>query len=97
MRGKNKKINLIFDFDSTFIQLETIEVLAEFALSNNKNKTIVLNKIKDITDLAMSGKISFKEALSNRISMLNLNQKHIERTSEFIKRKIFLEFVLECN
>ena len=89
----NKKINLIFDFDSTFIQLETIEVLAEFALSNNKNKTIVLNKIKDITDLAMIGKISFKEALSHRISMLNLDQKHIERTSDFIKRKISKSFI----
>tara|TARA_B100000579_G_scaffold346639_1_gene299557 strand:+ start:976 stop:1644 length:669 start_codon:yes stop_codon:yes gene_type:complete len=93
----NKKINLIFDFDSTFIQLETIEVLAEFALSNNKNKTIVLNKIKDITDLAMSGKISFKEALSNRISMLNLDQKHIERTSEFIKRKTSKSFISNIN
>ena len=52
----NKKINLIFDFDSTFIQLETIEVLAEFALKNNSNKISIAKKIKSMTNLAMSGK-----------------------------------------
>ena len=30
----DNKINLIIDFDSTFIKLETIEVLADFALEN---------------------------------------------------------------
>ena len=89
----NKKINLIFDFDSTFIQLETIEILAEFALSNNKNKTIILNKIKDITNLAMLGKLSFNKALSKRISMLNLEQNHIKSTSDFIIKKISKSFV----
>ncbi len=89
----NKKINLIFDFDSTFIQLETIEILAEFALSNNKNKTIILNKIKDITNLAMLGKLSFNKALSKRISMLNLEQSHIKSTSDFIIKKISKSFI----
>ena len=34
----NNKINLIIDFDSTFVKLETIEVLADFALKNKKDK-----------------------------------------------------------
>ena len=34
----DNKINLIIDFDSTFIKLETIEVLADFALENKKDK-----------------------------------------------------------
>ena len=89
----NKKINLIFDFDSTFIQLETIEILAEFALSNNKNQTIILNKIKDITNLAMLGELSFNKALSKRISMLNLEQSHIKSTSDFILKKISKSFI----
>ena len=33
-----KEYNLIFDFDSTLVKLETIEVLAEFALDKNTNK-----------------------------------------------------------
>ncbi len=88
----NKKINLIFDFDSTFIQLETIEILADFALSNNRDKTKILNKIKDITSLAMLGKLSFDKALSDRISMLNLEQSHIKSTSDFIMQKISKSF-----
>ena len=30
--------NLIFDFDSTLLKMETIEILAEIALRENKNK-----------------------------------------------------------
>ena len=33
-----KKKNLIFDFDSTLLKMETIEILAEIALKNNKKK-----------------------------------------------------------
>ena len=44
-----KNINLIIDFDSTFIKLETIEVLAEIALKNNNNRKNILGKIKSMT------------------------------------------------
>ena len=30
-----KEINLILDFDSTIVELETIEVLADFSLEKN--------------------------------------------------------------
>ena len=33
-----KNINLIIDFDSTFIKLETLDALAEISLQNNSNK-----------------------------------------------------------
>ena len=42
----DNKINLIIDFDSTFIKLETIEVLADFALENKKDKKKILDLIK---------------------------------------------------
>ena len=40
----NRTINLIIDFDSTIVGLETLECLAEITLSKHKNKTDSLNK-----------------------------------------------------
>ena len=60
-------INLIIDFDSTFIQDETIEILAEIALKKSPKRFDVLSKIKKMTNLAMNGELSFQEALKQRI------------------------------
>jgi len=88
----NKKINLIFDFDSTFIQLETIEILAEHALKKHKNKDSITKKISTMTNLAMSGKLSFNKALSDRISLLDLKQNHIIETTNYLLGKISPSF-----
>ncbi len=87
-----KNINLIFDFDSTLLQLETIEVLADFALKKNTNREVILKEIKEITSLAMSGKILFSVALKKRISLLNINKKHIDETMLFLKTKLSNSF-----
>jgi D-3-phosphoglycerate dehydrogenase len=88
----NKEINLIIDFDSTIIQLETIEVLAEFALKNNPKKDLICNEIKSITDKAMNGKLSFSKALSNRIALLDANKEAVEKTTSFLKDKLSPSF-----
>ena len=72
-----KNVKVIFDIDSTILKSETIEILADFALKNNKNKNIILNQIKDITTEAMEGKIDFPSALEKRISLLNITKQNI--------------------
>ena len=83
-----KNPNLIFDFDSTLLKLETIEILAEIALEKNKNKHIILKDIKRMTELAMSGKMSFPEALKKRISLLDIRKSHVNKTIKFLKNKL---------
>ena len=63
---------IIIDFDSTFIKLETIEVLADFALENKKDKKNILDLIKKMTNKAMQGEIPFSDALYERINLINL-------------------------
>ena len=46
-----KEKNVILDFDSTIVQHETIEVLAEFSLQNNTKKNDILSEIKIMTSL----------------------------------------------
>jgi len=83
-----KKYNFIFDFDSTILKYETIEILADFALVNNAKKEIILTEIKHMTKLAMNGEMSFSKALERRISLMNLNKSHINNTILYLQNKL---------
>lgn len=87
-----EKKNLIFDFDSTLLKVETIEILAEITLRDNKNKNIILGEIKNITNLAMSGKMLFSKALKKRISLLDIQSRHIDETINFLKNELSNSF-----
>lgn len=78
----------IIDFDSTFTQVEALDELCEIAHKNNPDKGTVLDKIKEITDLAMEGKLSFRESLERRIALLEANQKHLPVLIERLKHKV---------
>ncbi len=58
---KSKRL-VVMDMDSTLIQVEVIDELAKHAG--------VGDKVIDITHMAMNGKISFNEALKERVALL---------------------------
>lgn len=79
-------MKLILDFDSTIIQKEALDVLAEIVLKNDPNTTFIKKAIHDITDEAMSGKITFDVALQKRIALLNITRQDITHLiSELLK------------
>lgn len=68
--GRKKKL-LISDMDSTIIEQECIDELANFAG--------LKNEISVITERAMNGELDFKESLRERVSMLKgLSEKVLE-------------------
>lgn len=81
-----KRINksIIFDFDSTLVKIEGLEVLAEIALSDNPKRSEIIQEISSITNLGMLGKIDFKESLMRRLSLFNITKNHIEKLNEQI-------------
>lgn len=81
-----------FDFDSTFVQVETLEVLAEIGLANHPEKKERLKTIHQITELAMKGQYSFQDSLRERVPLLNLTTPHIEQAIEILKEKITPSF-----
>ena len=98
IEAQNK--NFIIDFDSTFTQVEALDVLCEIVLDNHPSKSVVLEKIEDITNEAMGGSLSFRESLEQRLSLLKANKKHLPYLIEkldklvsksFIRNKDFLE------
>ena len=66
------KYNLIIDFDSTIIELETLEYIAHTALKDNPNKIDLMSKISDLTNKAMNGEIGFQDSLQLRFKTLNI-------------------------
>ncbi len=59
---KKEKRLIVFDMDSTLVDAEIIDELAKEAG--------VLKEVRNLTNRAMEGKISFKEALKERVKLL---------------------------
>lgn len=78
----------VIDFDSTFISVEGLDLLAETSLKNNPEKDRILEEIKNITKDGMIGKIGFRESLERRIKKLELRIENIEETAKLLKKKI---------
>ncbi|TAF75333.1 MAG: phosphoglycerate dehydrogenase [Bacteroidetes bacterium] len=82
----------IIDFDSTFVQVETLDVLCEVALATHTDKEKILAEVKQITNLGMEGKLSLSESLSKRIQLLHANKSHIAKVIEVISEKVSISF-----
>ena len=78
----------IFDFDSTFIKVEALDVLCEIIYENNSTGQQVLAEIQRLTDLGMEGKLSLKESLSKRIELLQANRDHLGRVIDALKAMV---------
>ena len=81
-------INLIFDFDSTFVKVEALDELFGIALASDKNKNEIVEKIKKITELGMEGRITFPESLARRFELLSANKKHVEALTDMLGRNV---------
>ena len=83
----------VIDFDSTFTQVEGLDELANIALAGNPNREKVVQQIRDLTDAAMNGELSFAEGLRQRISLLQANRNHVEALVDFLRTKVSDSFV----
>ncbi len=83
-----KKINLIIDFDSTFIKTEALEELSKIIFQTRPDKEKITKKIAQITQLGMEGKISFTQSLTSRLKILSPQRKHIDLLIKKLKKQI---------
>lgn len=82
----------IIDFDSTFTQVEALDELARISLENHPDKDKIYQQIEDYTNLAMEGKISFRESLTGRVKLLNANKSHLNKLVSHLKKKVSRSF-----
>ena len=82
----------IIDFDSTFTQVEALDELARISLKDHPDREDIYKKIEDLTNLAMEGKLSFRESLSKRVSLLTANKSHLKELVKHLKTKVSASF-----
>ena len=68
----------VFDFDSTLVDFETLEALADLCLADAADGAEVRAEIARLTDQAMAGEIAFDDALRRRLALLPLTRTHIQ-------------------
>jgi D-3-phosphoglycerate dehydrogenase len=88
---ENQKF-FIIDFDSTIIQVEALEELAEIALKGNPRKHALLEQIKSLTEQGMEGTLPFAESLEQRLKLLEANKSHLELLIKRLHRKLSISF-----
>ncbi|MBU1324974.1 MAG: phosphoglycerate dehydrogenase [Alphaproteobacteria bacterium] len=69
---------LIFDFDSTLVDFETLEALAELSLADASDAAERRAQVAELTDAAMAGRIDFAEALTQRLALLPVTREHVQ-------------------
>lgn len=95
--------HFVIDFDSTFTRVEALDVLGEISLRGRSDLGQKLREIKEITDLGMEGKISFRDSLVRRLEIIQPHRDHLpeliarlaEQVSESFKRN--KEFVRQYS
>jgi D-3-phosphoglycerate dehydrogenase / 2-oxoglutarate reductase len=79
---------IIIDFDSTIVQVESLEDLAAIALADCDDMKERVEAIAAITNEAMDGKIGFREALARRVPLLCAQQRHLDELVRILQKKI---------
>lgn len=82
----------IIDFDSTFTQVEALDELARISLKNHPDREAIYQKIEDLTNAAMEGKMSFRESLSRRVKLLEADRGHLKQLITRLKKKVSSSF-----
>ena len=67
----------VIDFDSTFVKVESLDVLGEISLATRPDREAVLAQIRALTDSGMAGEISMTESLSQRLQLLHAHRDHL--------------------
>lgn len=80
--------NLIIDFDSTFIQIEALDKLAEISLTNSPQRAEILSQIEHITRLGMEGQISFRQSLQQRLQLFTSKKSAVLQLISILQNSI---------
>ncbi len=80
-------IIFIFDFDSTFTQVEALDILADISLKGSRKQN-KLDAIAKLTKKGMSGEISFSKSLKERMKILSGTKEDLSLLIEQLKAKV---------
>lgn len=79
---------LVIDFDSTFVSVESLDLLAEISLARDSRREQRIAEIRDITRQGMEGIVPFEESLRRRLALLSADQSHIRKLVRLLKKSV---------
>lgn len=79
---------LLIDFDSTFVQVESLDELAAIVLRGKTDKRRILQEIMKLTRLGMEGKLTFPESLQKRLLLFKPHEKDIDQLILLLKERV---------
>ncbi|MCX8491466.1 MAG: haloacid dehalogenase-like hydrolase, partial [Cyclobacteriaceae bacterium] len=82
----------IIDFDSTFTKVEAFDVLAEIIVKEHPNSEEIKKQIFKITNLGMEGKISLRESIEKRLTILQPEKRHLAPLIKQLKQVVSESF-----
>lgn len=85
--------HFVIDFDSTFTQVEALDVLGEISLAGDEQKEERLKELEDLTNSGMAGDLSFRESLEKRLALLNAKKSHLPELVDRLKNKVSTSFI----
>ncbi|OEY72344.1 phosphoglycerate dehydrogenase [Salegentibacter salarius] len=85
--------HFVIDFDSTFTQVEALDVLGEISLANDPDKKKNLAEVEALTDKGMKGEMSFRESLVERLRLLKANKNDLPALVESLSERVSFSFV----
>lgn len=85
--------SIIFDFDSTVVDCETLDLVSEVALEGRPDKDTVVAEVKRITALGMEGKLPFHESLSSRMALIAPSREHVAQVAAMIREHVTPSFL----
>jgi len=78
----------IIDFDSTFTKVEAFDVLASITLKDHPEKLDKINQVVEITNRGMSGELSFRESLEQRLRIIAPEKRHLPELIKELKQLV---------
>lgn len=82
--------HVFFDFDSTIVTKESLDEVIAHALATSPNKTELVEKVEEITNLGMEGKLAFTESLERRFAVIPLSRTHFEYVGHMLLEHVTL-------
>jgi D-3-phosphoglycerate dehydrogenase / 2-oxoglutarate reductase len=82
----------VIDFDSTFTKVEAFDVLAEIIVKEQPSGEAIKEKIFEITNLGMEGKITLRESIEKRLEILRPEKRHLAPLIRELKQVVSESF-----
>ncbi|MDR1425827.1 MAG: HAD-IB family phosphatase [Rickettsiales bacterium] len=80
----------VIDFDSTFVNGESLNLMVDMALREHQRRSEVGSKLRILSDLCMKSEVGFKEYFKMKIEIIkqSLREEHLLRVSKILEDKV---------